>query len=178
MLGFIFYPKSKRYVGEELNTLLLAALPESIKKIGVFVNDNISEVIQKVRQYNLYGVQLHGTDNAVYTSILKSLNIIIIKSLPIKDISSFKDVKLYEDTIDYFLFDTPTNTYGGSGQVFDWHLLNYYNSHIPFFLSGGLGTHNIHDILKFDHPQLAGFDANSKLELEPALKDISQTKKM
>ena len=84
--------------------------------------------------------------------------------------------KAYEDCVDYFLFDNKCQTVGGSGQQFDWSVLNAYEGRRPFLLSGGIGPDSTNSIRAFHHPRLAGIDLNSRFEQTPAIKDISKLK--
>jgi phosphoribosylanthranilate isomerase len=80
--------------------------------------------------------------------------------------------------VDYFLFDTSTESYGGSGKVFDWEILLDYPFDKPFLLSGGLSADHLPSIrkLKSKLPQLAGLDINSRFEIEPGVKDLALVK--
>src|SRR5690554_5786049 len=84
----------------------------------------------------------------------------------------FANTRDYEGNCDYFLFDTPSQAHGGSGQKYDWHLLQDYRGATPFFLSGGLGPTDAEALRAFHHPQLAGIDLNSRFESSPARKDV------
>ena len=100
----------------------------------------------------------------------------VIKAFPIRDRFCLEACRNYEYVCDYFLFDTPTPGYGGSGAVFDWKLLDRYNGKTPFLLSGGIGTENIGSLRPFSHPRWAGIDLNSRFETAPALKDAEKLK--
>lgn len=175
-MGFIFYPKSPRYA-EPLDMETLNALPKSIKKIGVFVNEDLEDILTIVYKYNFDGVQLHGSENMDVCKKLKETGLLVLKAFPIADASNFKVTKTYEGVCDYFLFDTKTDTYGGSGVKFDWSILNEYKGEMPFLLSGGIASDDADAILKIEHPKFAGIDLNSKFEVSPGLKDIQKLKK-
>ena len=163
-MGFIFYPKSKRFVGEDFLPKSLKKLPESIKKVGVFVNETSERIIAIQKQFSFDFVQLHGGESVSECEVLKKNNIKIIKVFSVDNYFNFKEVEAFESVCDYFLFDTKTSKYGGSGKSFDWELLaNYYLSK-PFFLSGGLSIQNISQIKFKKYPMLVGLDFNSKLE--------------
>lgn len=170
-MGFIFYPKSPRYA-ESLDKHTLDLLPKSIKRIGVFVNETLENVLTTVYKYKLDGVQLHGTEMSSMCKELREAGYIVIKAFPIAEAYNFKVTKTYEGTCDYFLFDTKTDAYGGSGLKFDWTILNGYRGKTPFLLSGGIGADDVEAIQKINHPKFAGIDLNSKFELSPALKDV------
>ena len=175
-MGFIFYPKSPRYA-EPLDSAVLKALPESIKKIGVFVNENLENILTFVYKYKLDGVQLHGTELVEMCKELRESGLIVIKAFPIAEAYNFKVTKPYEGVCDYFLFDTKTDAYGGSGLKFNWKMLDdEYKGETPFLLSGGIAADDAEAISKIEHPKFAGIDLNSKFELKPGLKDVDLLK--
>lgn len=171
LMGFIFYPKSPRYA-EPLDISTLNALPAGIKKIGVFVNEDLENILTIVYKYKLEGVQLHGSENADICRKLKDTGLLVLKAFPIADAYNFNVTKIYEGACNYFLFDTKTDAYGGSGVKFDWSILNEYKGETPFLLSGGIAADDSEAILKIEHPKFAGIDLNSKFEVSPGLKNV------
>jgi phosphoribosylanthranilate isomerase len=173
-LGFIFYDKSKRNFDG-----IIPELPKSIKKTGVFVNASIDEVVNKVNQYDLQAVQLHGDESEEYIKELKcqfehSRELEVIKVFGIKKSFNFDILKSYESVVDYFLFDTKGKERGGNGITFDWKVLEKYPYSKPFFLSGGIGLaqlKELEEIRKTDLPIYA-LDVNSQFELEAGLKSV------
>jgi len=174
-MGFIFYPKSPRYA-DPLDIKTLEALPPTIKKIGVFVNEDIENILTIAYKYKLDGLQLHGTELVDMCRKLKKLGYLVIKAFPIAEAYNFKVTKAYEGVCDYFLFDTKTDAYGGSGVKFNWQILKGYKGETPFLLSGGIAVDDAEAIRKIEHPLFAGIDLNSKFELKPGLKNISLLK--
>ena len=175
-MGFIFYPNSPRYVGQ-LDAGSLTSLPTSIKKTGVFVNENLENILTAISKYNLDAVQLHGADNKkLCRKIRQEAKTMVIKVFPIMDASNFRVTGDYEDVADYFLFDTKTDLYGGSGQKFNWNILQEYTGNKSFLLSGGIGADDVKAIRAIEHPLLAGVDLNSKFELKPGLKNVALLK--
>jgi len=170
-MGFIFYPKSPRFA-EPLDVAALNALPSTIKKIGVFVNENLENILTIAYKYKLDGVQLHGTELVEMCNELKKVGYIVIKAFPIAEAYNFKVTKAYEGVCDYFLFDTKTDAYGGSGLKFNWNMLDEYVGETPFLLSGGIAADDAEDIRKIEHPKFAGIDLNSKFEISPGLKNV------
>lgn len=168
-MGFIFYDKSPRYVKKKP-----AYLPVNAKRVGVFVNADIQEVLLQTKEYALDYVQLHGEESPHYCATLKDVGCHVIKAFSVASAEDVLATAEYEDTADFFLFDTKTPAYGGSGQSFDKSLLQYYHGQTPFFLSGGIGLHNIVEIMQFSHPLLAGYDLNSQFEIVPGIKDIDK----
>lgn len=175
MIGFIFYPGSKRFAGDILEAGILNQLASSILKVGVFVNQEKSEVIGIAEEYHLDLVQLHGNENSSYCSHIRNKGYKVVKAVPVSN-KLYKDRLLsYAGNVDYFLFDTATPGYGGSGKTFNWDMLQEYEQEIPFLLSGGLGNDNVEQILRLNHPRLFGIDASSKLEDKPGVKNSRQT---
>lgn len=173
LMGFIFYPKSKRFVTEDINTAV-DNLPSHIKKVGVFVNATREEVMQKVEQYHLDYIQLHGDESPEECRYYQQQQINVIKAFSIGTTTDLDKVVDYSPYCTLFVFDTPTADYGGSGQTFDWQVLKHYKADTPYLLSGGLGTHNIAQALLLNEEKLIGFDVNSKLENNQYQKDINQ----
>lgn len=172
LLGFIFYKGSPRYAGEILDPAVLSAIPEHIKKTGVFVNSDFQEIILTAGKYSLDIVQLHGNETPDECFRLKEKGISIIKAFNIKECKDFSFCNDYVDSTDYFLFDTFSSKYGGSGLKFDWGLIDEYNLDKPFFLSGGISPDDIGNILEITNEAFAGVDLNSRFEIKPGLKDI------
>lgn len=171
-MGFIFYTKSSRFVGEEFSKTALDEIPDNIIKTAVFVNESLENILKIVTKYDFKAVQLHGHESPETCRQLKQQNLIVIKAFAIDDTFNFETLHPYEGSCDYFLFDTKTNQYGGSGRVFDWGLLRNYKLETPFILSGGLGVENLQTILELKHDRLYGLDFNSRLEDKPGLKNI------
>jgi len=163
-MGFIFYPKSKRYVGADFSPKSIQKVPSSVKKVAVFVNEDVNRILEIQHQFNFDFVQLHGNESVAECEVLKENHIKIIKVFSIDEYFNFNDVMAFESVCDYFLFDTKTPKYGGSGKPFDWELLEKYTVSKPFFLSGGLSIHNIGKIKQTKYPMLIGLDFNSQLE--------------
>ena len=172
-MGFIFYPNSPRFAGQ-LDAVSLTSLPTSIKKTGVFVNENLENILTAISKYNLDAVQLHGADNKkLCRKIRQEAKTMVIKVFPIMDASNFRVTGDYEAVADYFLFDTKTDMYGGSGQKFNWNILQEYTGNKSFLLSGGIGADDVKALRAIEHPLLAGVDLNSKFELKPGLKNVA-----
>ena len=176
-LGFIFYQKSPRFISE-ISAELIKYVPPTIKTVGVFVNEDLIIVQQNIIKFNLKAVQLHGKEEASYCQELKSTGVEVIKAFGIDDSFDFTKLETYLTVVDYFLFDTQTPAYGGSGKLFDWNLLTNYKYDKPYFLSGGIDLQHTTDIKKIKDPWLYAIDVNSKFELEPGLKDVERLKEL
>ncbi len=174
-MGFIFYPKSPRYVND-VSAELVKYIPSSIKTVGVFVNEDLEVVKSRVLKHNLKAVQLHGNEDAGYCNALNEIGVEVIKAFGIDDHFDFNQLEAYSASVDYFLFDTQTPAHGGSGKVFDWRLLENYKLNKPYFLSGGIEVTHAETILKIEDDRLFAVDINSKFELEPGMKDVNKLK--
>lgn len=175
-MGFIFYPPSPRYALPFLNEEDFNNIPKTIKKIGVFVNENPETILEFVEKFNLDGVQFHGDESPDDIYRFRNIGLILLKAFGINDDFDFNKLNEYEHSVDYFLFDTKTPQYGGSGQKFNWDILKNYSSSKPFLLSGGVGLDELEDVLNIRDLPIYGVDLNSKLEVSPGLKDIEKVK--
>ena len=176
-LGFIFYEKSKRNFDG-----VIPELSNTIKKVGVFVNESIENIKTKVSEYELSAIQLHGDESVDYVLKLKqALNaqIEIIKVFGIKDQFDFEIVQPYEEVVDFFLFDTKGKERGGNGITFDWTVLKNYSSTKPFFLSGGIGLEEVKEIQEMSKTNLPiyALDVNSQFEIKAGLKSVENIEK-
>lgn len=170
-MGFIFWEKSARYFNGEIPELI-----ETVKKVGVFVNQSQEEILEKVTKYNLQAVQLHGNESVEFCSELKKQlpkKVQIIKAFSADNDFDFEVLKPYEAICDYFLFDTKGKLPGGNGTTFDWTILKKYTSEKPFFLSGGIGINELNAIEEISKTNLPiyAIDVNSKFEIEAGLKN-------
>jgi phosphoribosylanthranilate isomerase len=174
-MGFIFYPGSKRFVGDNPEFLLDKFHP-NIRKVAVFVNENKDKVIEISKRYAFDLVQLHGNESVDYCHSLKLSGIKTIKAFGVSVRFDFQLLEPYLQSCDYFLFDTQTKSHGGSGIKFNWDELAGYKLEKPFFLSGGIGPEDSDAIRGFKHPALYAIDINSRFEVEPGVKDVNQVK--
>jgi len=191
-LGFIFYEKSPRFFDAEK----IPSLPLGTKKVGVFVEASLDEIIAKAEMYNLDIIQLHGEESLHFCAALKGeINLEnsriensqpnqigyhfepeVWKVFSIKDEFNFEILKRFENVVDKFLFDTKGKEKGGNGYTFNWEILKNYPSKKPFILSGGIGLEEIDalkELLKTELP-IHAIDVNSKFENEPGMKDVSE----
>ncbi len=172
-LGYIFYAPSKRYVGETPDPGLFNS---EKPKVGVFVDENAFEILTLAKNLDFDWVQLHGKENPKTCQLLKRQGLKIIKVFSVDENFNFENTLQYEKVVNYFLFDTKTSEHGGSGQKFNWAILDNYAGHTPFFLSGGIGSDDAKTIKEINHPKLTGIDLNSGFEDEPGVKNIEKLK--
>ncbi|WP_313114030.1 phosphoribosylanthranilate isomerase [Aequorivita sediminis] len=178
-LGFIFYDKSPRFFNAEE----IPQLPPGVKKVGVFVDENISKVIELTKKYTLDIIQLHGNETNAYVRDLQSnlefSDTLVWKAFSLDDKFDFSELSSYQNTVDKFLFDTKGKEKGGNGYTFNWKVLKDYTLTKPFILSGGIGLDEIEslkELLQTDLPIYA-IDVNSRFETKPGLKNIEDLKK-
>lgn len=188
-LGFIFYEKSPRYVLNHLSLEDIAQINHQ-GKVGVFVNEKIETIVEIAEKARLNLIQLHGDeDDHLIIELRKQLNpdIKIIKVIRIGNDTAEnkkKIAKIFNDNlttrnlqpINYYLFDTDSKAFGGTGQQFDWNLLNEFEIPQPYFLSGGISEENIKNMEGLKQKPFA-LDINSKFEITPGNKDINRIKK-
>ena len=149
------------------------------KRVGVFVDEMAQNIITRVVNFQLDLVQLHGHETPTLIRNLRRTlatdirpGIQFIKAISVESRDDIATYKEYEDSVDYFLFDTKCPTAGGSGEQFDWSILDAYDGDKPFLLSGGIGPDDADRIHAFNHPKCVGIDLNSRFETGPGMKDV------
>lgn len=188
MIGLIFYPPSPRYVqqfssGAGIIPDYAPDMGKTPLRVGVFVDDMPQNIVTRVYNYKLDYIQLHGNEPRETLENLRATidpdikpNIKIIKAISVSSAEDINKYKEYVGAADLFLFDTKCKTVGGSGEQFDWQVLQAYDGDVPFLLSGGIGPDDAERVRNFRHPKCIGIDLNSKFEIEPALKDVEKLK--
>lgn len=174
MIGLNFYPQSKRFINQPLAGISRSSTAD---KVGVFVNPELSYLLEKVDEYNLDMVQLHGNESEAFCEEV-SQHIAIIRAFGVDENFSFADTESYLNSARYLLFDTKSSAYGGSGKKFNWHKLSEYQFDKPFLLSGGIQLEDIPAINELKFSMLAGIDINSGFEKSPGIKDLDKIKIM
>lgn len=173
--GFIFYTKSPRFFDGQI-----PKIDGSIQKVGVFVNATLDEIEEKVKQYELDIVQLHGEESAEFCHLVQQKKIKVIKAFSIDNGFDFRELHYFHDCCNYFLFDTKGINHGGNGMNFDWTILQNYHLDKPYFLSGGIGLENLSDVNVFLTQPYAkhcvAIDCNSKLESFAGMKSVIKVK--
>ena len=197
MIGLIFYPKSPRCVTmiDSRSGLIpdhadsdftkvatndkVSSINVRPQLVGVFVDDLPQNIVTRIYNYDLDYVQLHGDESRITCDNLRRTidpdirpGLRIIKAIPVADARDIDRWREYEGVVDMLLFDTRSDRIGGSGNRFDWTLLDRYDGDIPFLLGGGIGPDDVDRVRAFHHPQFAGIDVNSRFETQPGIKDI------
>jgi phosphoribosylanthranilate isomerase len=170
--GFIFYAQSPRFVKGPYQWIGKLDTGPSVRKVGVFVNDTIENMLKITKEADIEVVQLHGQESRETCMALKQKGLHVIKVFSVGDHFSFEEMRDFPGAVDFFMFDTCGKYLGGNGIPFDWSLLENYPYQVPFFLSGGIGLDNIGHVKFLNHPMLYAVDVNSRLESGPGIKDI------
>ena len=171
-IGMIFWQPSSRCCHDPG---VAQTIPEGIQRVGVFVDEEVETIVRRTEECGLNRVQLHGRETATSIRQLRQRlpqGVEIIKAISILTLDDLALAKAYEPLADYLLFDTKCETVGGSGRQFDWSILNHYQGQRPFLLSGGIGPDDARRLAAFSHPQLAGYDLNSRFETAPGIKNV------
>jgi phosphoribosylanthranilate isomerase len=168
-MGFIWVSKSPRYVGADF---VIPNLPGKTKAVGVFVNESTANILALSKKAGFQVVQLHGDEGQEVIDELQAAGLLVIKAV---SVGTEQDVIGLDLLPDYYLFDTKKGSQvGGTGERFDWSILEAYKLSIPYFLAGGLEEASIKEAKQL--PGLYALDFNSKLELSPGLKDLVKVK--
>ncbi|MCS5491664.1 phosphoribosylanthranilate isomerase [Algoriphagus limi] len=173
-MGLIFYPKSPRYVSDEYSESL-KGFP--VRKVGVFVNESVDEILKKVKLFDLFAIQLHGKEPIEMLAELKrKTDTELWKVISVANEINWESIAGYLPYVNKFLFDTASPNHGGTGRKFDWEVLKTYPFDKGFLLSGGLDEDSVGEIraLQKEISQLEGVDLNSKFENAPGLKNIER----
>ena len=171
-IGMIFWQPSSRCCHDPG---VAQTIPEGIQRVGVFVDEEVETIVRRTEECGLNRVQLHGRETVTSIRQLRQRlpqGVEIIKAISILTLDDLALAEDYEPLVDYLLFDTKCKTVGGSGRQFDWSILNHYQGQRPFLLSGGIGPDDARRLAAFSHPQLAGYDLNSRFETAPGIKNV------
>jgi phosphoribosylanthranilate isomerase len=179
--GLIFYNQSTRCITNKLKAEDVKPLALSLKKVGVFVNAPEEDIMTQVKNFGLDIVQLHGDETPGFCNHISN-HVTVIKAFRITQTNEQNIdwmIKPYEEYCDFYLFDTNRkNAYGGTGEKFDWKILNKNKINKPFFLSGGIGLDDIEKLKAFEHPFFYSVDVNSRVEIADGIKDIAAISKL
>jgi len=174
--GMIFYKKSPRYVEGKILPSELQVISDRIKLTGVFVDEDLNFIKLKIKEYHLKAVQLCGSETPELCRELKEYaEVIKVVHVGSGEITQ-EQISNYAGETDFFLFDTQSEKYGGTGKKFDWNSLSATEISRPFFLSGGISIDDVGSINSFAHDNFIGIDINSRFEIGPGIKDINQIK--
>jgi phosphoribosylanthranilate isomerase len=166
-LGFIFYPKSPRYVTPDQARHIIGQLPPLVATVGVFVDEDAATVREIASLAGLDWIQLHGGESPEYC---RSLGRRVIKSFRVKGKEIYAQLTKYEGVAQAFLLDTyKPGTPGGTGETFDWQVARQANTCRPIILAGGLTPDNVAEAIRVAQP--AAVDVASGVEAALGRKD-------
>lgn len=175
-IGYIFFRASARYVGDHPDEALFSLPGDTVSRVGVFVNEPILSVRKMIESGWMDLVQLHGSESPEYCKALVNEGVHVIKAIGPGHLDEMERLEEYYGVVHYFLFDTAGQGSGGTGEKFDWGLLEKYAQPVPFLLSGGIGPGDAPAIRELDHLLLRGVDVNSRFEDAPGRKNIKALK--
>ena len=164
-MGFIHFPKSKRFVDIQTIRQFTDVIPDDKEKVVILVNPDYDVIDSLIEETGITSIQLHGEEPLATISYIrqKSKDIKIIKALPAKDSESLLTaIEYYKHVVDQFIIDTPSQNYGGTGKVYDWEILEVVND-IDYLIAGGINYENIQKIEKLSL-QHSGYDIASGIE--------------
>ena len=181
LAGFIFYPKSPRYVGNKISAEKMKQIKGKIAKVGVFVNMPYDELMRTVEDYRLDMVQLHGDETPHFCEKVANY-ITIVKAFRLADNDPIDwIVRAYHEGSDMYMFDTLGAGYGGTGKKFDWNLLKAASIDKLYFLAGGIEPGDETQLKEFMKEPVAkklfAVDVNSRFEISAGVKDMEKLKK-
>jgi len=167
-VGFVFYNKSPRYIEPQKAAAIIRQLPPFVSAVGLFVNptqDFIAEVLQSVP---LGVIQLHGDETPSFCDAQRRR---VMKALPISNAADLKNTSRFDCPL---LLDAkaPAGVYGGTGQSFDWSLLQGFKHDDPLTLAGGLNVDNVAEAMSIR--QWFALDVSSGVESSPGIKDAAK----
>lgn len=180
-MGIIRYPKSKRFVDASQKEKV-SQLTMNKGTVGVYVNESFENILQDFIPLQLDVIQLHGNENPAFAKALLEIDIKVFKAFQITENFDFERLKEWEELATqyvgklFFLFDTATTDYGGSGKKFNWQILDSYKGEVPFLLSGGISKEDAAAVKGIKHKMFLGVDLNSKFETQPGIKNIADLK--
>ncbi|PRX13146.1 phosphoribosylanthranilate isomerase [Nonlabens ulvanivorans] len=180
-MGIIRYSKSKRFVDDSQKENV-AQQTMNKGTVGVYVNESLENILKDIIPLQLDVIQLHGDEDSAFAKALLEIDIKIFKAFQITEDFDLNSLKEWEELAAqyvgklFFLFDTATPNYGGSGKKFNWSILDSYKGEVPFLLSGGISKDDVAIVKEFKHNMFLGVDLNSKFETEPGVKNIKEIK--
>jgi len=174
-LGFVFYKKSPRNIEPDFVRDIIKKMPPFIDCVGVFVNRELDEVAEIVKYCGLSHAQLHGTESPKFCERIERFAspCRVIKAFRVGDDSKREEFSPYNEVTHGFLLDTYVKgNAGGTGETFNWEIIQQLHLQRPLILAGGLTLDNIDAALSSVRP--FAVDVNSGVESEPGIKDYQK----
>ncbi|MDQ7010844.1 MAG: phosphoribosylanthranilate isomerase [Mariprofundaceae bacterium] len=169
-VGFVFYDRSPRYITPMKAAAIIRQLPPFVSAVGLFVNPTQEEIDDVLKYCPLGVVQLHGDESPEFCDAQERR---VIKAIAVGSAEDLKQARGYACPL---LLDAraPEGIYGGTGEAFDWSLLEGFEHHHPLILAGGLDEHNVEAALCVR--QWFALDVSSGVETSPGIKDAEKMK--
>ncbi|MFP5163964.1 phosphoribosylanthranilate isomerase [Staphylococcus equorum] len=172
-MGFIHFPKSKRYVDIPTIKQLTEVIPDDKEKVVIVVNPDYDTITNLITQTQISTIQLHGNEPLETVHFIKKSNphIKVIKALPATDQQTLTTaIDYYKDNVDMFIIDTPSKSYGGTGKVYDWEMLKKLND-VNYLIAGGMNYDNIQAVTSLDlehqgYDIASGIETNNEKDME------------
>ncbi|GEQ05070.1 phosphoribosylanthranilate isomerase [Staphylococcus gallinarum] len=166
-IGVIHYPKSKRFVDVQTINQFTQLIPDDKEKVVIVVNPSKTTISDLITHTGITTIQLHGDETLATINYIKQIapQLKIIKALPAKDLATLQQSIIhYQQSVDLFIIDTPSEDFGGTGKVYDWSILKSLTD-IEFLIAGGINLENIKKIeqLNLNH---VGYDIASGIETD------------
>lgn len=174
-VGLVFHPASPRYLEIEVAAYLAGYVPESVKKVGLFVDPLEEQLALTLSSVRLDMIQLHGQESPDRVAdIRRKFGLPIIKALSIAEKSDLAQIELYAPAADWFLLDAKGSKEmpGGNGLAFDWALLDGFESPRPWMLAGGLTPETVAQAISRLTP--TSVDVSSGVESSRGVKDVAK----
>lgn len=170
-VGLVFYPKSPRFVTMEAARVVCAALPASVAKVGVFVDEPMDVIIEAVRACGLTAVQLHGGESPQLVKQLTDQFINVIKALYVEGLPAMDKADDYPAAA--FLIECKKGILpGGNAMTWDWKAARDFGVRRPLILAGGLDPENVGKAIRDAVPDAV--DVSSGVEASPGIKDMKK----
>jgi len=170
-IGCNFYPKSPRYISDDIARDIATALPLSVSSVGVFVNFTFSDIMKKVEYCRLTAVQLHGQESPELVKLLKKEKLKVYKALFVEAEPTLANANAY-DAIAFLIEQGKGNLPGGNARPWDWSKIRHFGERYPLILAGGLTPENVIHAISLSEPDAV--DVSSGVESVPGLKDMEK----
>jgi len=177
-LGFICVPQSQRYLTPKQLTAISQSLTAKVDRIAVFVNADLSTIVDTWQTCFLTGIQLHGQESPEFCRQLRQHlpTAKLIKAIAVKSPADVEQALSYRSVVDVLLLDAyDPKIAGGTGKTIDWSILQDFRSQLQeicWWLAGGLYTGNVAQAIAAVQPR--GVDVSSGVENSPGDKDMDK----
>ncbi|ATX83073.1 phosphoribosylanthranilate isomerase [Mariprofundus ferrinatatus] len=167
-VGFVFYPKSPRYIEPAKAAAIIRQLPPFVSAVGLFVNPDQAQIAEILKSVPLGVIQLHGDESPEFCQAQRRR---VLKAIPVSGPDDLKRAASYNCPL---LLDAkaPAGVYGGTGTSFDWSLLKGFKHNYPLSLAGGLNADNVKEALAVR--QWFALDVSSGVETSPGIKSAEK----